>query len=155
MDELDVLLIKEYMNIPAKIKRLRCHKKRIEYRFNHQPFISSCMGYNEDGTRAKLLPIDKEVINYISHLEYIDWAINVLKFKYKNFVPILKKIRCEDVLLLKHGKKCSRIASKKILEEIAEIEEATSWKYNLEPEPASHASENVNENLKNILDLIS
>lgn len=155
MDEIDFETIREYVNIPRKIKRLMQHKKQVDYNFHHQSFLSSSMGFNEDGTRVKLLPVDKMVINYITRLEYIDFAINILKFKYKNFTPVLDKVQSAEVILLKRGEDCSSVTAEKLSEEIAEIEEATSWKFNLEPESATHITDDVNENLENILELLS
>lgn len=39
--------------------------------------------------------------------------------------------------------------------EVEEIEEAASWKYELKPELATHITDDVNENLEAILELLS
>ncbi|WP_311407495.1 hypothetical protein [Liquorilactobacillus uvarum] len=92
---------------------------------------------------------------YIIRLEYIDFAIDILKFKYKHFTSVLDKVQSEEVILLKHGEDCSSVTAEKLSDEIAEIEEAASWKFNLEPESATHITDDGNENLKNILELLS
>ncbi|MCP9357138.1 hypothetical protein KBX49_03990 [Liquorilactobacillus satsumensis] len=148
-------MIREYINISLKIKRLIGHKKQVDYNFNQQPVISSCMGYNEDRTKASVMPVDKAVINYVSKLQYIDLAIEILEFKYKHFTPLLREVRIKDIFLLKKGEPCSVNVAKRLMAEVEEIEEAASWKYELKPELATHITDDVNENLEAILELLS
>lgn len=154
MDNLDMLLIEGYINIPSKIQRIRGVKKAVTYNFNHIPYISSTMGYNEDGTRATVPNTEKLVINYVDQLIYLDKVVDVLKFKYKHFKIALNELHLGDSILQGRPKNFDLVTNKQLLNAIADIEEATSWRYKLEPELASNISDDPISNVQNALEFL-
>ncbi|WP_415620020.1 hypothetical protein [Liquorilactobacillus satsumensis] len=151
---MDLLVIYGYSHIPDKLKKLRKHKKWLIHWFNSSPFIVSNMGFEEDGSHISQPRIEKLVINYLDTINAIDQTTEILKFKFKHFKRFFDSMGYECIQVNLNPETRNNGKLETILDEIMEIEEAASWKFNLEPDPAVHMTEDPTENMKRALEYL-
>lgn len=154
MDNTDLLVIYGYYHIPDKIKKLRKRKKLLIHWFNTSSFIVSNMGFRDDGSHISQPRIEKTVVDYLDTISAIEKAIEILTFKFKQFKKFFSSMGYERIRINLNPETRINSKLKLIINEIMEIEEAASWRFGLESDPAVHMTDDPTENMKSALEYL-
>lgn len=160
MDELDRLLIKEYMCLRTKISRQQQRYKYAEWLFWQQSFMSCPDAFDANGNRVHVARYDKQMNALIDLGAQTNLNAQILGFKHQYFERYLHSLSKDNYDYLRavyrYAKKMpvNTIIDQQALNECNQIEEATGYRFNLRVTHAVDITEDVNKNMRQVLGML-
>lgn len=160
MEEYDRALIIEYLTLDKKIQRAsdRMNQVRKDFYASHS-FVGS-LALDENGNRI-IQPSAYTLVNQLIDNELSkDRCVEVNRFKQRYFQRYLSGLSDADREYLVRNfilqQPCSNdLLDKKTLNECESIQEATAWRFGFEQEVHLELDNDVNNNLEEMLAMLS
>lgn len=160
LDKLDQSLIREYMNLNSKLKRVTRRLQYVKYCFWEQSFMRSPLDMDANGNPNPIVRFDRQ-INAIADIEsLITETTREISFKRHCWQRYINTLTSQQQRYLVSKYVSQRLLpsndelDNQALNECNQIEEATAHCFNLECEPAVDVSNNVNKMMNQVLAMI-
>ncbi|MBZ2200233.1 MAG: hypothetical protein ABF723_04055 [Lentilactobacillus hilgardii] len=160
MEKYDRALVIEYLTLDKKINRAYDRMERVRAAFYTSHSFVGSVALDENGNRVRQ-PSAYTLVNQLIDNELSeDRCIAVNQFKLKHFKRYFNQLSNLDReylirrFLLNQGMN-NELLDKKTLNECECIQEATAWYFGFEQEVHLEFADNVNDNLQEMLAMLS
>jgi hypothetical protein len=160
VEKYDCALVVEYLTLDKKIQRANERMARVRAAFYANHSFMGSLALDENGNRI-IQPSAYTLVNQLIDNELSkDRCIAVNQFKLRYFKRYLDTLNSSDreylvKRFLLHESTVNDLLDKKTLNECECIQEATAWHFGFEQEVHLEMADNVNDNLQEMLAMLS